>query len=74
LQAAITAQAYAVKQGTKTDAVKKVNISQNIRRTFDANRLYKRIILNKGGNAYDVFKDLSALDFVLNAEFRAKNA
>ena len=69
LQAAITAHAYAVRWG-KTDAGKKVNISQYIRRTFDANRLYKRI---KGGSAFDVLKDLSALKTLRNELIEAEN-
>ena len=72
LQAAITAHAYAVKRGNKTDAVNKVNISQDIRRTFDANRLYKRIVFNRGGNAFDVFQDLSTLKTLRTELIEAK--
>jgi hypothetical protein len=70
LQAAITAQAYAVCRGNLIEcgmtsvphAPAKVDVSHYVLRAFCARRLYNRIMWNKGGSSMQVFEDLSALE------------
>jgi hypothetical protein len=57
LVAATTCYAYAVKR--ETDEWRKVDVATYIRYAFSPKRLYDRIVRNKGGNAIDVFEDLS---------------
>jgi len=75
LPAAITAQTYAVRNGTRDQdnptPRTTIRTDQYIRRAFGPDQLYRRIMHNKGGKAIDVFKNLSALPTKINAEISA---
>jgi hypothetical protein len=69
LQGALTAHAYAVKR--ETGEWKKVDSLHYIHRTFNEEKLYQRILHDKGGQAIEVFDDLSTHPVKLNAKIKA---
>jgi hypothetical protein len=60
--AAATCHTYAVKRATKVWT--KVDVSTYILHSFSHQKFFDRIMLNKGGQAFEVFEDLSEHDGV----------